>query len=290
MHIKIKGRDSKIFEGIIDYTFFLFGSVLYAFGFAFFIDPNRISPGGITGVAAVVNYLFGLPTGAVFFALNLPVLFLGLKKIGSAFVGKTLFVTVITSVFIDLFSDILPDFTGERLLAAIFGGALSGLGLSLVMLKGGTTGGVDVIAVVLRKKFPYMSMGRLVLILDGVVIALATISYGELESALFAVIAIFVSGKVMDAMLYGKDQGRLVFIITNNGSEVASAISKDLNRGVTVVPSYGGYRQEKNITLLCAIRHTEVSKVIETVRGVDPAAFTVVALTGGIFGRGFDNG
>lgn len=285
----IKRGDSRLKRSIIDYIFFLLGSSLFSFGFSYFIDPNHISPGGLTGVAAVINYLSGLSTGAVLFLLNIPVLLLGFKKIGGKFLFKTLFVTALTSFLIDLFSRILPAFNGERLLAAIFGGALSGLGLSLVMLRGGTTGGVDVIAVVLKRKFPYLSMGRLVLILDGVVVALAAICYREIESALFAVVTIFISGKVMDTMLYGNDRGRMIFIVTNRGSDMAKAILRDLHRGVTVVPSYGGYKGESNQTLLCAVRHTEVSRAIETVRNTDPTAFTVVTLTGGIFGLGFDN-
>ena len=275
-------------RSITDYLFFLLGSAFYAFGFTFFIDPNRISPGGLTGIAAVINYLLYFPTGAVLFFLNIPVLFLGLKKLGGKFVIKTLFVTALTSVFIDVFAYALPTFTGDRLLAAIFGGALSGLGLALVMLRGGTTGGVDVIAMVIKGRFPYLSMGRLVLILDSFVIALAAVCYREIDSALFAVVAIFVSGKVMDALLYGSDKGKMLFIVTDKGAKVSKAIFEAVDRGVTVLPSYGGYRMKNSETLLCALRFTEVDLAIKTVKLADPDAFTVVTVTGGIFGKGFE--
>lgn len=274
-------------KNIIDYFFFLSGSALYAFGFTYFIEPNNISPGGLTGIAAIINYLFRLPTGVVLFCLNIPLLILGLKKMGSKFVIKTLFVITITSVLIDFFSLILPDFKGDRFLSAIFGGALSGFGLSLVMLRGATTGGIDIIAVALKQKFPFLGIGRLVLILDSVVITLAAICYKEIESALFAVIAIFISGNILDAMLYGSDKGRLVFIVTNKGSEVAKAIFQDVNRGVTVLPSFGAYENKNNETLICALKVNEVDNVIKTVSNTDPDAFTVVTVTGGIFGRGF---
>ncbi len=274
-------------KNIIDYIFFLSGSALYAFGFTYFIEPNNISPGGLTGIAAIINYLFRLPTGVVLFCLNIPLLILGLKKMGSKFVIKTLFVITVTSVLIDFFSLILPDFKGDRFLSAIFGGALSGFGLSLVMLRGATTGGIDIIAVVLKQKFPFLGIGRLVLILDSVVITLAAICYKEIESALFAVIAIFISGNILDAMLYGSDKGRLVFIVTNKGSEVAKAIFQDVNRGVTVLPSFGAYENKNNETLICALKVNEVDNVIKTVSNADPDAFTVVTVTGGIFGRGF---
>lgn len=274
-------------RSVFDYLFFLAGSALYAFGFAYFIEPNNISPGGLTGIAAIINYLLYLPTGAVLFCLNIPLLILGFKKKGSNFVIKTLFVTAVTSVLIDLFAAVLPDFEGERLLAAIFGGALSGFGLSLVMLRGATTGGIDIIAVILKQKFPYLGIGRLVLILDSVVITLAAICYKEIESALFAVVAIFISGSLLDAMLYGSDKGRLVFIVTNKGREVAKAIFNEINRGVTILPSYGAYENKNNQTLICALKVNEVDNAIKTVSKADPEAFTVVTVTGGIFGRGF---
>ena len=282
--IKLKRRGGiAVKKNIIDYIFFLAGSALYAFGFVFFIEPNNISPGGFTGIAAIINFLLGLPTGAVLFFLNLPVLILGYKKMGGKFLVKTLFVTAVTSVLIDFFAVILPDFKGERLLAAIFGGALSGLGLSLVMLRGGTTGGIDIIAVVLKQKFPFLGIGRLVLILDSIVITLAAICYKEIESALFAVVAIFISGNLLDAILYGSDKGRLIFIVTNKGSQVADAIFKNIDRGVTVLPSYGAYENKNTKTLICALKVNEVDNAIKTVSITDPNAFTVVTLTGGIF-------
>lgn len=273
---------------LIDYACFLLGSAFYAFGFCFFIEPNNISPGGLTGIAAILNYLFALPTGLMLFLLNIPVLILGFKKIGGGFIVKTLFVTMFTSVFIDLFDLFIPAFEGERLLAALFGGVFSGLGLAVVMLRGATTGGVDVIAKVLRLKYPYLSMGRLVLILDGVVILLATICYGDIETALFTVVSIFLSSKVMDTILYGTDKGRLVFIITAKGHDMSLALFNSVHRGTTVVPVFGGYNRENREMLLCAVRQQEVSKAISTVRQTDAEAFTVVTVAGGIFGFGFE--
>ena len=283
-----KGSGITVKRIVIDYLFFLVGSALFAFGFSFFISPNNISPGGLTGVAAIINYTLSLPTGAVLFIINIPVLLLGFKKMGLEFLIKTLFVTIVSSFLIDTFAYVLPKFNGERFLAAIFGGALVGLGLSLVMLRGGTTGGVDVIAVILKKKFPFLSMGRLVLILDSFVIALAAVCYKEIESALFAVISIFISGKILDTMLYGADKSRLIFIVTTKEKDVASSIFTRVNRGVTVLTSYGGFENKSNKTLMCALRSNEVDLALQAVRLVDSDAFTVVTVAGGIFGRGFE--
>lgn len=273
---------------LVDYACFVLGSAFYAFGFCYFIEPNHISPGGVTGIAAVLHVWFAAPTGLTLFLLNIPILALGFWKIGGSFIGKTLFVTVTTSLLIDLFSAVLPAFEGDRLLAAIFGGALSGLGLATVMLRGATTGGIDVIAKVLRLKFPYLTMGRLVLLLDGFVILLATFCYRDMETALFTALSIFVSSKVMDTILYGADQGRLIFIVTTNGSAMATALFQAVNRGTTVLPASGGYRGETRQMLLCAVRKQEVTRAVHTVRQTDPDAFTVVSVTGGIFGYGFE--
>lgn len=281
-------RRAKWAKRCMDYLCFVLGSACYSFGFAFFINPNHISPGGLTGIAAIVNYLFSLPTGLVLFLLNIPVLLLGYFKISGKFIFKTLLVTAFISAFIDLFAASIPVFQGERLLAAIFGGAVSGLGLAVVMLRGATTGGVDVIAKVLRLKFPYLSMGRLVLILDGFVVALAAVCYRDIETALYTMVSLFVSSKVMDAILYGADKGRLLFIITSRGTEIANALFQSVRRGVTVVSVEGGYHRQSREMLMCALRQQEVNRAVNTVRETDPAAFTVVTLTGGILGQGFE--
>lgn len=274
---------------LIDYACFVLGSAFYAFGFCFFIEPNNISPGGVTGIAAILNYIFGLPTGLMLFVLNIPLLILGFKKIGGSFIVKTLFVTLVTSLFIDSFAYFMPSFYGDRLLASLFGGVLSGLGLATVMLRGATTGGVDILAKVIRLKYPYLSMGRLVLILDGFVILLATICYGDIETALFTVVSIFVSSKVMDTILYGVDKGRLIFIVTTKGKEMTSALFDNIGRGTTVVSALGGYNRQQKEMLLCAVRQQEVNRAVNTIKKTDPEAFTIVTLTGGIFGFGFEH-
>ncbi len=287
--ISFKKGGFKYQKQLIDYGCFVLGSAFYAFGFCFFIEPNNISSGGVTGIAAILNYIFGLPTGLMLFVLNIPLLILGFKKIGGTFIVKTLFVTLVTSLFIDSFAYFMPSFYGDRLLAALFGGVLSGLGLATVMLRGATTGGVDILAKVIRLKYPYLSMGRLVLILDGLVILFATICYGDIETALFTVVSIFVSSKVMDTILYGVDKGRLIFIVTTRGEEMTLALFENIGRGTTVVSALGGYNRQQKEMLLCAVRQQEVNRAVNTIKNTDPEAFTIVTLTGGIFGFGFEH-
>ncbi len=289
LKIKEELKNSSPKDLFFDLIFFIVGAAVFSFGFVYFIDPHKISPGGMTGIAAVISYLFEfIPTGVALFILNVPIIVLGFIKIGGKFIIKTLFVTVLTSVTIDFFESVLPVYEGERLLAALFGGVLVGIGLALVMLRGGTTGGTDVLAKVFRTKFPYFSMGRMVLILDGVVVVISAIVYKDLETALYSVVALFTSAKMLDALLYGSDIGKFLFIVTNKAEEVSNALFAATDRGVTILPAKGGYKKEDRELLLCALRNQEVDKAIKTVKKTDPEAFTVVTVTGGVFGEGFE--
>ena len=282
-------RLSTFADVFLDMAAFMAGSALYSFSFCYFIEPNQISPGGITGIAAIINYVFSLPTGVMVFLLNLPVLIFGMKKIGGKFILKTIVVTIMISVMLDIFGIFVPEFSGDRLLAALFGGVLSGSGLALVMLRGATTGGVDVIAKIVRIKHPFLSMGRLILIMDGIVVLLAAVCYRNIETALFTVIELFASSKVIDAVLYGSDKGRMLIIITNNGEEVSNRLFKERKRGITLVPVKGGYLKKDRQMLICALRTQEAARAVATVKNTDPNAFTIVTLTGSILGYGFES-
>lgn len=289
MKVKSLFNGESLKDILVDLLFLVVGSVVFAFGVVYFVDPHKISPGGITGIATVINYLFPfLPIGILLLIFNVPIIFLGYLKVGGRFIFKTLFVTVISSLIIDLFDNYLPSYEGERLIAAIFGGVLIGLGLSLVMLRGGTTGGTDVLAKVMRIKYPYFSMGRLVLILDGIVVIVASITYRDLETALYSAITLFASSQMLDAVLYGSDAGRFLFIVTNKPEEISEAIFNATDRGVTILPAKGGYKNEQREVVLCALRKPEVDKAVKTVKVTDPDAFTIVTVTGGVFGEGFE--
>lgn len=272
-----------------DFCLIFLGSALYSFAFVYFLDPNRISPGGITGMAAVINYIFPfLPTGTVLLALNIPIIFLGFFKIGGKFIIKTFYATTLVSFLINIFEKLLPEYKGERLLAAVFGGVFAGLGLAVVMLRGGTTGGTDVLAKVMRMRFPYFSIGRMVMALDGIVVLIAAVTYKDLETALYSAVTLFAASKMLDAVLYGFDTGKLLFIVTNKPKEVSAALFEAVCRGVTLVSCKGGYRNEDRSLLLCALRNQEVDKAVKTIKTTDNSAFTIVTATGGVFGEGFE--
>ena len=267
------------------------GASVYALSVAFFTAPNGIAPGGVTGVATMLNHLIYVPIGATAVILNIPLFIWGAIVNGARFIYRTVIGSVLASVLIDLFSLIPFNYTGSSVLAALFGGLLSGTGLGLIFLRGGSTGGTDIIGRNLHIRYPYLSVGSIILIADAVVIAMAAIVYGSLENALYAVIAIFTSTKVIDAVVFGfsRDNGKLLIIITAESSAVRDALLHGADRGVTVIPARGGYSDEPRGVILCAVHPRDIYRVKNCVSSADPKAFIITATATAISGLGFTN-
>ena len=268
-------RLEKLFKNsITDYIIIALGASLYAASVAVFTSKNNIAPGGLTGVSTILNYLFGLPIGAMIFLMNIPLFLWAFFKNGRGFVVKTMTGTALVSVFIDIFQAVLPFYGGNIMLAAIFGGALSGLGLGLIFARGGSTGGTDIIAVSLNKRFPHISTGRLMLLSDAVVLTAAAIVYGNIESALYAGITIFVSVRVIDAVTYGtsRGNGKLIFIISDSYDVISREIIQKLGRGVTILNGSGAYTGNSKRVLMCAARPNQVVKITKGVKIIDKNA------------------
>lgn len=268
---------------------FILSGIIYSISVRVFTAPNQIAPGGLTGVSTMLNYIFGSPIGAMTMLLNLPVFIWGIFEIGYKLVSRTIFATLCSSIAIDLVGFVIPPYYGNPLLAAIYGGVLEGISLSLVLGRGGTTGGTDMIAKLLARHFRHLSIGNLMMAIDGVVILVSAIVYQSLESALYAAIAVFVSTRVIDALLYGSDgrAGKLIFIISKRSDEIAKKVLHELNRGVTEIHSRGAYSEQEQMTLLCAVSRTEVYKVTDIVRELDKNAFMIIGDVGQINGEGF---
>lgn len=274
---------------LVDILYFLAGSVLFAVSVNSFTAPNRIAPGGITGLATVLNYLLGTPIGTMLFVINMPVFLWAIWDLGYRMVGKTILATLLCSVTIDLLSPILPVYQGDHMLAAVFGGVLEGTGLSLVLLRGATTGGTDLIARLLERRLRSLSIGQLMMGVDALVILLAGFVYRSLESALYAFIAVFVSTRLIDTILYGADvgTGKMLFIMSEKNNEIAAKILSELERGVTALQARGVYSGRNGEVLLCAVRRYEVSRVTDIVRSTDKNAFIIIGEAGEIAGEGF---
>ncbi len=280
-------KKNKVSAWFIDITVYLLGAFIYSSAVTMLVSSNEISPGGLTGVATALNFMLGLPSGLVLFVANIPILVLGLLKFGGIFIIKTAVATVLLSFSLTVTDLLLPVFYIDKILAAVFGGILMGLGLSLIMLRGATTGGVDIIAKLINRRFRHITVGRIILIMDAAVIAFASFAYKNIESALYSVISMYATSLVMDAVLYGADKGKLIYIVTSAEKQVCKDINEVLRRGVTVLSAKGGFTGKERSLLLCTLRRHEVSAVYEILNRHDRNAFIFVSDVGEIIGEGF---
>lgn len=272
---------------IKDFLWYLVGSIFYSIAVAVFISANEISPGGLTGIATLLNYTLNIPTGLTLWILNIPILILGFVKFGGKFIISTTVATSLVSFVLMIVEKYIKPFQGDKILASIFGGCLLGLGISLIMLHGATTGGVDIIAKLINRRFRHFTVGKIILVLDVVVVLLAVIVYRNFESALYSVVTMFASSRVMDSMLYGGDKGKVIYTITSKPAEICKSISSELMRGVTIFDVTGGYTGESRKMLMCSLRPFEVAAFYSLVERYDPKAFIIVTEAGEIIGEGF---
>lgn len=280
-------KRKQLFSFLVDLLFYIAGGMIYSVAVLLFLTENEISPGGLTGIATILNYLFSLPIGTVVFILNIPLLAAGFIKFGGVFIAKTAVATAVMSLTLDISGLFMPKMKIDPILAALFGGLLMGLGISLFMLRGATTGGTDIIAKLINRKFPHLTVGRLMLAADAAVVGLSALVYKNMESALYAVIAIYASSRVMDLILYGADRGKIIYVITDNAKELSNSIMSLINRGVTLLDVTGAYTGTKRQMLMCTVRRHEVAAVCRLATSCDKNAFIIVGEAGEVLGEGF---
>lgn len=283
-------KRKKILNFLLDYIIIAIGAVLYALSVNIFTAPNNIAAGGLTGVSTMLNYLYGLPIGVLTLIMNIPLFIWGAIENGRKFLTKTIVATILATVFIDLLNPFVTPYSNDVLLAALFGGILSGAGLALIFYRGGTTGGVDIIARNINNHFPHISMGNLIFMVDAIVIISAGFVYGGIESSLYPVITIFVSVRLMDSMLYGfaHNNGKLMFIVSDKYESIRLVIIAKIERGVTMLDAEGGYNNNEKKVIMCAVRSSQVHKINVMVRKIDPNAFVMVTTANTISGNGFE--
>ncbi len=267
----------------LDILFFIFGGVLVSIGISVFNAPNDIASGGFTGVATILNSLFSIPIGTTVLILNIPVFIIGANRYGFKFIYKSIIATMIMTVLIDIVAYVIPFYKGEKILCSVFGGLLTGVGLGIIFLRGATTGGVDIIAKIIREKFSHFSIGSIIMILDATVVVASALVYRNIENALFAVVSIFVQTKAIDTILYGTDKGRLILVKSDHCEEIIEKSKTILGR----LPTFLENVSENRNVLLCATHRYEAARFHNIVKAVDDSAFIVTMEAGEIFGEGF---
>ena len=282
-------KANKLKTILLDLLFIAMGSAVYAVGVNAFTAPNNIAAGGITGVATMLHYVFSTPIGLVAFLINVPIVLWAIVDIGYKLVTKTMLAILLSSLLIDLFSHFVPAYRGDHILVSLFAGACEGVGLSLVFIRGATTGGTDLIARLLGRRLPHLSMGKLMLAVDGIIVAVSAFVFGSVENAMYACIVIVVSTKIIDAILYGADigTGKLFIVMSPKVRQIGDRVISEMERTVTYLDSHGGYTNEPGETMLCVVRRFELHQLQTIIREEDKNAFVIVGEAGQITGEGF---
>lgn len=271
-----------------DYGIITLGCLLYAFSFNCFFHTNDLAMGGFTGVAQVVNKVAPwVPIGTMVFCMNVPLMIIGVRKQGWSLLFASVFATAVSSVMIDTM-DILIEFPKmDPLLACIFGGIIMGAALAIMLQKNATTGGTELLARLLKYVIPRLSIGKLCLVIDVTVVSLYALVFGNIESTLYGVIAMYVCSLAMDMVIYGAINAKLVYIISEQ-CEAVTAKLMEMGRGATIISGKGAYTgNEKNI-IMCAARPGKIAAIKAAVKQVDPdKAFIIVSDAKEVFGEGF---
>lgn len=289
-----------------EYALVTLGVVSYALGWTIFLLPNNLIGGGVSGFASILFYATGLPMGVTYFILNIILLLIGTKILGTGFGGKTIYAIIMTSVMLAIMPKLIPlDFIHEfslsngKLICTFLGGIIAGVGIGLSISQGGSTGGTDIVAL-LWCKFHSASPGRVILIIDvGIILSsLLFPSYtdsGELlpfaeklAVVVYGLIQVTVCGYAIDLYLSGSKQSVQAFIFTKKVQEMADAIAFDMKRGVTVLPAKGWYSKEDKHVLMVVTRKSDLNLLLRYVKTIDPEAFLSVSSVMGVYGQGFD--
>ena len=263
------------------------GAVIYALAFDWFVAPNQIAMGGVTGLAQSVTALGPvLPVGVLSILVNVPLFLAGWRLLGGRLLVSSLYAMAVSSLAIDVIAWMHTFPPMDPILATLYGGAGMGVGLGLVFSQGATTGGTDIIGKLLKLKFPWLPIGKLVMIPDMVVVILAAVVFGTVNAALYGLIQMYLLSKVMDMILYGWDTSRVAYIITDRWEETVQGLL-DMNRGVTLLQGKGAYTGAEKQVLLVAFRQREIVPIKRMLREIDPKAFFIVCDAHEILGEGF---
>lgn len=272
---------------VLDVVYSLLGSATVALAVAMFTVPNDIAPGGVSGLATALAYVSPVSVGVWTLLLNVPLLLTAWRLLGPRALAMTLLATVLLSVFIDLFAALLPGYTNNVLLAAVAGGVLSGLGVGVLFLRGISTGGTDLAALLLKNPFPNLPNGIMLLLIDACVVAVAVVIFRDIEVALYSAITIYLSSKVIDALAQGVDYAKVIYIVTERGDDVSRAINERMDRGTTVVAAKGGYTGKDKQLIITVTRRNVLVQTLRLIKQTDPAAFTFVTDSTEVHGEGF---
>lgn len=274
---------------LINYSLILVGSFILASGFVLFITPYKIVPGGVYGIAIILHYILGTPVGLTALTMDIPLTLIGIRLLGPRFGYKTVVGFLLTAFFVDGLTYLYgnePLVAGEPLLSSIFGGVFLGLGLGLIFKAKATSGGTDIIAMIISK-YTKLPIGQLLIYVDSVIVLFGLIIFRDWKIPLYSLIVIFITGKVIDTILQGVSYDKTLFIISEKHDLIRDKIINDLNRGGTFIKGNGMYNGAEKTVIFTVVNRREMAMLQEFIHDVDPKAFLTVINANEILGEGF---
>lgn len=298
---------STILRGVKEYLLITLGIVIYTVGWAIFLTPNNLIGGGVSGISAIIQYATGLKMGYSYFVINTILLIISVIIIGPAFGAKTVYAIILASACLNVFQSIIPEtiirdfaLSNGKLMCSIIGGSMAGVGIGMSISQGGSTGGTDIIAMIITR-FRNISPGRIILIID-VFIITSSLLFPSVDTtgqvipfdakfsiAVYGMIIVTVNGYVVDLYLAGSKQSVQLFILSRHFEEIADMIGRDFHRGVTVLNGEGWYTKQPASVLMVITRKTDLNLLLKSIKRVDPDAFLSISSVSGVYGQGFDS-
>ena len=286
MNFKFKRNIIKIKAFSMDLLKIVIGTMLMAIGVEQFLLPSQLSTGGFSGIGTVIYYMTGISAGTTMLILNIPLFIIAYFKVGRKFLINAVIGTLLLSYFLNLFQKVNP-ITTDRFLGFLYGSIIGGIGTAIVLKTNASTGGTELLAIVIRKYTTQIKMGNLIVLFDTIIVAANTIFFKEIEVALYSALAIYVMGKVLDIFFEGIDFAKMLIIISPKWDEISDKISAELRRGITALYGKGMYKkQDKNI-LLCVMSRAEIREARKIIDDIDPSAFIIITNAREVYGEGF---
>ena len=283
----------KIFENytirdvMTDLLFTVFGTALVGFALAMFTIPNDIAPGGVSGLATALAYITPIRVSVWTLMMNIPLLIAAWRRLGPRAIFFTLISTLLLSSFIEIGTRYLPIYTSDALVASLMGGVVTGLGMGMLFIRGISTGGTDLLALILKKLLPNLPTGTLLMFVDITVVVIATVIFRDFDVAIYSAITIYVCSKVIDTLTQGVDYAKVIYTVTSRGEEIAAALNEHTDRGSTIIPAFGGYTGEGKQIVMTVTRRSVVAQTLRVIRQTDPKSFTFVMDSTEVHGEGF---
>ncbi len=286
----IKNIKIRVCKNVIrKYFFITFAAIGYGGGIAIFLDKNNLVPGGVSGLSIIINRLTGINTGTIIFIINIPIVILGIYKLGFSVMADSIYAIIISSAAVNFLESLKPV-TNDTFIAAVMGGVIVSFCLGIILKEGATTGGSDIIVMIIKSKYQYLKTGVIFLIADIIVVLMSAFTFDNIDYAFYSALTVVTSSVILDMVLYGRDEARLLYIVFKNSENediLAGRLLVELDVGVTYLRGYGVYKNKDKKVIMCAIHKKLLPKAKEIVKEIDDEAFMIVTSANEIIGEGY---